>query len=944
MTFFSSSKSFGSASNSFGFTSAVPFGTSFGFGRSKFGSTATTPQKLRKRTLWTRQLTNDELIAEIDEYIAKNGSLSTPVDGEESLLFQYCEQINTIPLDIFKYIVAEKKATFDPIDIIAALDGYKDGTNIDTLIYLTELYTIDFNISHPEMGDSSFCSILVTKCDNFPLTFIKYLIAKNKINFFKPSIGETPLGKILKSIQSSNNIDNVLYLLHQITVSDDNNSSEPLQDNNKIPLPPQDMNSLLSNACSNANNITLDVIKYLIDELHADINHVSTYTPLALILINQKKQIPPENVSNIVSYLLTFENIDVTHNDMIGGNLLHQAVNFPIEIVKKLVQKFNLDIYGRTMHSGIPLHCAISSFQSCYSDVNSVLYLLQKMIETNNEKNSTFFDKAFSLACDNVNNIPLEVFEHLIKIGVNVNITDYKNDTPIHNAVRNYKKSTDSNIIYYLLKQVVNINHQGGLCQTILSLCAENIKNIPLTLFEYLIDAQKADIAIYDMHDNLPIHHAFMAISPDDGQGTMERQMRNEMIEKNNQKNDKEINKIDLNKKILFLLKRSHFDDINRTNFDKVTLLHIACEGIRFFDIEIYKYLIEILNADINSEDARQETPINRVLEFAGKDKASQDIVMYFLSQKSINIERRSPFGSTPFVSACKNINNLSLNIFQYMINVLGFQVNSHSLATAVEQFNDNSQVQILQFLLSEYKKIDPNNQNDSVILSSICENYHNIPIVIFDYFLQNVKISLYYEGGFLAKPIYTILQKYKPRHSTHLTQYLLKLHGIYVQNDITIPSDENNLKIGQIDNKNIPRVDENGEFNEISVQNSSNQHIAKLSQHVNDQVAFVQYIVSNGLIPDPINGNKYLSLLCNAVRPSFCAIKLFCDGVKIDFFSQNLDHTHFNHKNPIQYLPLIGLSNKRVNIDKSNDGQITIDHNIAEILEYIIEASILSF
>ena len=93
-----------------------------------------------------------------------------------------------------------------------------------------------------------------------------------------------------------------------------------------------------------------------------------------------------------------------------------------------------------------------------------------------------------------------------------------------------------------------------------------------------------------------------------------------------------------------------------------------------------------------------------------------------------------------------------------------------------------------------------------------------------------------------------------------------------------------------------------------------------------------------------PINGNKYLSLLCNAVRPSFCAIKLFCDEVKIDFFSQNLDHTHFNHKNPIQYLPLIGLSNKRVNIDKSNDGQITIDHNIAEILEYIIEASILSF
>jgi ankyrin repeat protein len=147
---------------------------------------------------------------------------------------------------------------------------------------------------------------------------------------------------------------------------------------------------------------------------------------------------------------------------------------------------------------------------------------------------------------------------------------------------------------------------------------------------------------------------------------------------------------------LTYLLTRKGIDgNFKDTNGD--TFLHMVCKRIRILPLEIFQHLIETVGCDVNAQNNNENTPIHVAFCcFNPQSVGDIAVLTYLLSQKGINANIKGQYGSTLLHTACDNINNLPIDIFQLLIETLGCDVNVRNkhqntpLQNALRYFDPN--------------------------------------------------------------------------------------------------------------------------------------------------------------------------------------------------------------------------------------------------------------
>jgi len=230
--------------------------------------------------------------------------------------------------------------------------------------------------------------------------------------------------------------------------------------------------------------------------------------------------------------------------------------------------------------------------------------------------------------CQYINTLPLDVFQHLIKIhGCDVNAKDKYKDTPLHYALDCFDptKGGDITVLLYLLSQRnvdVDIENRDGY--NLLRLACKNINNLSVDVFKSLIGTDVCDVnANDDNDDNIPLFHAFCYFDPNKG-------------------GDIAV--------LIYLLSQKMYI----SNFDRDYLFRQACCLIDFYPLELFKLLIERHGADVNEQDGNNETSLQDALHsFNPCTGCDINVLAYLLNQKTVNVNTKYKKGHTLLHYAC---------------------------------------------------------------------------------------------------------------------------------------------------------------------------------------------------------------------------------------------------------------------------------------------------
>jgi ankyrin repeat protein len=311
---------------------------------------------------------NDENIKRID-----------PQTGQ-TILHNYCDQINTTPLEVYRYLIETKgcdvnvqvKNKNTPLhDAIRSFDP-NDGGDITVLMYLLTQKSLDLNIKGRE-GDT-LLHIAFDKMNKFPLDVFKLLIETHGCDINGVIEARPCLFHI--ALRHFNGDSTALaYLLRQGAV--------------KINIKDLNFHTLLHYACESINKLSLDVFKVLIETMGYDVNaqDKNNCTPLH----NALRYFNPNEGGDItvLHYLLSQKGIDGNIKDKFGYTLLHwacQRINrLRLDIFKVLIEKHGADVNVQDDGKNTPLHRAFEYFNpQCGGDINVLVYLInQKNINLN---------------------------------------------------------------------------------------------------------------------------------------------------------------------------------------------------------------------------------------------------------------------------------------------------------------------------------------------------------------------------------------------------------------------------------------------------------------------------------------------------------------------------------------------------------------------------------
>jgi ankyrin repeat protein len=216
-------------------------------------------------------------------------------------------------------------------------------------------------------------------------------------------------------------------------------------------------------------------------------------------------------------------------------------------------------------------------------------------------------------ACQKINSLPLEIFQHLIEtLGCDVNAQDNNNETPLHHALYHFdpNKGDDITVLMYLLSQKgVTVNIKGLYDTTLLHIACININTLPIDIFKFLIETHGCGINVPDYDGYTPIHRALDRFDPNEGG----------------------------NITVLAYLFSQKGIDGNITYLLGRTLLHIACKNINTLPIEVFKLLIETLGCDVHAQDNRKDTPLHRAIDYFNPNDGGKITVLTYLHTKHFN-------------------------------------------------------------------------------------------------------------------------------------------------------------------------------------------------------------------------------------------------------------------------------------------------------------------
>jgi ankyrin repeat protein len=335
------------------------------------------------------------------------------------------------------------------------------------------------------------------------------------------------------------------------------NGQWELNDENIKRVDARGENTILHNYCQYINTTPIEVFKYLIETKHCNVHsfdyHLNTPLHFALHSFDPGKG---GDVS-ILTYLLNQKGVDLDIRGQYGFTLFHLACHkintLPLDIFKLLVKLKEEN--GNTLQDDELLTSINDAFRNFKptqgeNEANLMYLLNQKSLNVNTENKYGF--SVLSLACNNINTLPLGVFKVLVENkGADVNLLDRYENTPLCYALSNVEPNQGENaaILTYLLSQtVIDVNIKNNSSNnTLLHRACENINSIPVNIFKSLIEVHGADVNVEDGDKNTPIHIAFCNFAPNYG---------------------------DINV-LAYLLAKNNFDT-NITDPNGCTLLHLA--------------------------------------------------------------------------------------------------------------------------------------------------------------------------------------------------------------------------------------------------------------------------------------------------------------------------------------------------------------------------------
>jgi ankyrin repeat protein len=622
---------------------------------------------------------NDENIKRID-----------PKTGQ-TILHNYCERINTTPLEVYRYLIetlgcdvnAQDGSDYTPIHRAFDYFDPSDGGDIAVLAYLINQKGIIANIKG---GDGK--TLLHWACKRihkFPLDLFKFLI-------------ET-MGFDVNVQDNSNNTPLHYAFEYSAPLKDDNiNVLTDLFNQKNV-----DANikggygySLLHVACDHINKFPLDLFKFLIETMGYDVNAQGNYkdSPLHIAL----RYFDPNDGGDIsvLQYLFNQKGINVNIKNSNRYTLLHYACininKLPIEIFKLLIETLGCDVNAQDDGNETPIHRGLCCFNPRNGgDISVLQYLLNQTkvhVNTKSKRGGTILH----YACININKLPLEIFKFLIeKMGCDVNVQNNDKDTPLHNALCYFDPNDggDITVLTYLLSQKgidVNIRDQNGC--NLLDRAYNKINALSIEIFKLLIETIGFDANVQDNNKNTPIHRGLCNFNPNKGGDISVLQY-------------------------LFNQTEVH---VNTQGKYGSTILHYACDMINYCPLDAFKFLIETQGYDVNAQNNDNDTPLHNAFRcFSPRSSDDINVLYYLINQKNIDANIKGKDGYTILHYACDMINNLPLDIFKLLTETIGFDVNVQAenkdtpLHSALRLFNRNQgDVTVLTYLINQ-KDVDVN-------------------------------------------------------------------------------------------------------------------------------------------------------------------------------------------------------------------------------------------
>jgi ankyrin repeat protein len=393
--------------------------------------------------------------------------------------------------------------------------------------------------------------------------------------------------------------------------------------------------------------------------------------------------------------------------------------------------------------------------------------------------------------CKYVNSTPIEVFKYLIETkGCDVNLLDNKLNTPLYYTFEEFKPNNGGNIatlIYLLNQNDVNVNIRGQNGHTLLHFACEKINILPIEIFKLLIETHCADVNILNKINNTPLHYAIRNFNPK------------------------------LGGDITILTYLFHQKGLDGNIKDRLgrTLLQLACEYINIIPLEIFKLLIEIHHADLNSADNYFHTPIYSALEeFNQNDGGDVNVLIYLLNQNGINVNIKGQYSRTLLHWACININKLPVDAFKCLIETQCCDVNTRDknnhtpIYYAFDEFipdhdhdhgdddddddnnnnnnnkNDCNNIKVLMYLLNQ-NNIDINITDCSIrsLLHQACFNINTLPLDVFKLLIEKHSSNVNIQDKNNDTPIHHAVRSFEPDEGGDITilMYLLNNNRINV-------------------------------------------------------------------------------------------------------------------------------------------------------------------
>jgi ankyrin repeat protein len=406
-----------------------------------------------------------------------------------------------------------------------------------------------------------------------------------------------------------------------------------LTEDNINRIDPKTGSTILHNYCRHINTTPVEVWRYLIEVKGCDVNAQDNdkTTPVH----NALRYFNPNGDITILHYLLSQKGINANIKGYNGCTLLHSACqcinDLPTEIFKVLIETIGADVNVQNNDEDTPLHYAFRAFDpNDGGDITVLMYLLSQGNVNANIKDGHGYT-LLHRACININHLPLEIFQYLIEtVGCGVNGQDENQDTPLHRAIIYFSPNEDggnTTVLMYLFgRKDVNVNIKDKYGVTLLHTACDNINTIPLDVFKLVVETHGADVNAQNEYKDTPLHRALLFFNPNKGG--------------------------DINV-LTYLLSQKGLNANTKGYFGE-TLLHIACQQIKYLPLEIFKCLIETKGCDVNVQNNNKNTPLHNALDSFNPDNGNAFTVLtYLINQKDVNVKIRGNKGRNLLHSVC---------------------------------------------------------------------------------------------------------------------------------------------------------------------------------------------------------------------------------------------------------------------------------------------------